>query len=221
MTEEIKLDIKERDKSKSPKKIRRKCLIPGVLYGRKEESKPISIDLRSFEKVWKDVGGSSIITLKGLDEDKDVLIYEVAEHPLTGEPIHVDFYAIEQGKKLHTTVPLEFIGVAPAVKEKGGNLVKVFHEIEVESLPRNLPSEIQVDVSILDDFEKQIQVKDLSMPEGVVPTADPEDTVALVSEGREEVEEEISEEPDLSSIEVEKKGKNEEEEDGGETPKEE
>ncbi len=210
---EFKMETKKRDLSTAPKTIRKSGKLPGILYGRREDSIPVSIDLKKFEKVWNEVGGASIITLTGLDRDRDVLIYSVQEHPLTGQSIHVDFYAIEKGKKLTATVPLEFLGIAPAVKEKGGNLLKILHEIEVESLPKDLPSSIEVDVSSLDNFEKQIQIKDLNMPTGVEPMAEMEDVVVLVSESEEESEEEVaSEEPDFSQIEVEKKGKDEPEE---------
>ena len=91
----------------------------------------------------------------------------------------------------------------------GANLVKVLHELPVECAPADLPHEIQVDVSALAEVGDQIHVKDLSLPKGVVATIDEEETVVLAQEV--EVEEETSSAgPDMSAIEVEKKGKEEE-----------
>ena len=183
--------------------------IPAVFYGLKEPSESISISTRDFKRVWDGAGESSIISLKVAGKEHEALIHDVDFHPVSGEPRHADFYVIEKGKKVTVDVPLEFIGVAPAVKELGGVLVKVLYEIEIEALPKDLPHQIDVDLSSLVDFEKTIAVKDLKFPEGVVPTENPEEIIAMVHEAKEEVIEEVPA-PDLSSIEVEKKGKEEE-----------
>ncbi len=84
---EFKMETKKRDLSTAPKTIRKNGELPGVLYGRREDSIPVSVDLKKFEKIWNEVGGASVVTLTGLDEEKDVLIYSVQEHPLTGQSI--------------------------------------------------------------------------------------------------------------------------------------
>ena len=109
-------------------------------------------------------------------------------HPVKDLPIHVDFYSIERGKTLTLYVPLEFVGEAPAEK-KGGIVVRVMHEIEIETRPRNIPQHIEVDLSKLEDLDSIIAVKDLDLPEGVVALADHEEVVASVSAQQEETEE--------------------------------
>lgn len=185
--------------------------LPVVIYGRKEASTSFFVDLSEFRRVFKEAGESTILKLDTTDGMKDVLIHDVQFHPVSGEPIHADFYAIEKGKKVEVHVPIVFTGeeVAPAVKELGGNLVKVMHELEVEALPEDLPHEIVVDVTSLINFESQIHVKDISLPKGVTALAEPDEVVVLVEEVKEE--EVVSEPIDLASIEVEKKGKKEEE----------
>src|SRR5690606_36175863 len=101
---------------------------------------------------------------------------------------HVDFYAIEAGKEITIHVPLEYIGEAPALKQ-GGTLTKVLHEIEVTCVPANLPQHIDVDISVLDSTDKQIHVKDLTIPAGVTVENDPEEVIALIQEVKEETEE--------------------------------
>ncbi|MDQ3232139.1 MAG: 50S ribosomal protein L25, partial [Pseudobdellovibrionaceae bacterium] len=141
------------------------------------------------------------------------LLHEIDIDPVSGTPRHADFYVFEKGAKVKVEVPVEFEGVSPAVKDLGGTLVKVLHALEVEAMPKDLPHEIIIDISSLATFESQITVADVKLPSGVVAVQAPEEVVALVSAPREEVEEE-SAPIDLDSIEVEKKGKTEEE--GGE-----
>ena len=208
----VTLEVKARtERGKALKKLREAGKLPAVVYGPKEESQALTIDAKVFDKLFEEAGESTIITLKGLKEDTEVLVHDVAFDPERGGMTHVDFYAIEKGKELTTHVPLEFVGEAPAVK-LGGTLTKVLHEIEVTCIPSALPKEIEVDVSALVDFEKQIHVSDLVLPASVKIENDPEEVIALVQA----VEEEVDEAPqavDMDAIEVEAKGKEDSEAD--------
>jgi large subunit ribosomal protein L25 len=182
-------------------------LIPAVFYGPKEEATSVSVNKKDFEKLWKEAGESSIISLEGVGDLKDSLIQDVQVHPVSGQVLHADFYVIEKGKKLTVSIPLEFIGTSKAVKDLGGTLVKALHEIEVEVLPKDLPQHIEVDIEALVDFDSHISVKDLKLPSGVEVLTEPDESVASVSAPREEEEEPTTTEVDMESIEVEKKGK--------------
>lgn len=202
-----------RDKSSKPENIRKTGNIPAVFYGKKEASTPISIAHTDFMKVWKEAGESTVVTLETPDGEKDSLIHDVDIDPITGTPRHADFYVFEKGHKVEVELPIEFEGVSPAVKEHGGVLVKVLHELGVEAEPKNLPPHLIIDISVLKEIGDQVLAKDLRLPAGVTLNEQPEEVVALVAAPREEKEEE--EAPiDLSEIEVEKKGK--EAEDGTE-----
>ena len=149
--------------------------------------------------------------MSGLGELLPTLIHEVNLDPLTSKPRHVDFYAVTKGEKVEVAIPLEFVGVSPAV-EAGANLVKVMHEVEVEADPMNLPHDIPVDLSVLKAINDRIHARDLVLPAGVELVGEPEEVVALVQEV---VEEKVEEAPaDISAIEVEKKGKEEAPEEG-------
>ncbi|MCB9806101.1 50S ribosomal protein L25 [Candidatus Nomurabacteria bacterium] len=204
-----KIDALVRDTKEDVKNLRSQGIIPAVFYGPKEKSQAVKIESLQFEKVFKEAGESTIVDLKVGDENHEVLIHSVDRDPVSDQISHVDFYVIERGKKLEVTVPLIFEGEAPAEKTLGGVLVKVAHDIEVESLPRHLPHEIKVDVSSLVDFESQIHAKDLVMPEGVELKVDPNEVIALVQEPKEEVEEPV-EAIDMSKIEVAGEKKEEE-----------
>lgn len=202
----LSLNVEKRDTNTKLNTIRSQGLVPAVFYGPKVKTTPITLSAKDFEKLWKKAGESSVIILKEKDgEEHEALIHEVDRHPVTEEVRHADFYVIEKGKKVEVTVPLIFDGVSPAVKDKGGILVKVMREIDVEATPKDLPHEIKVDISRLVELEDTIHVKDLTVPAGVEFKTGAEEVVALVTEAKEE---EVVQAPiDLSAIEVEAKGK--------------
>lgn len=197
--------------------LRKEGFMPAVYYGKKEASTPISIRLSEFSKVWKQAGETSVISIKTDTDEVEALINDVHFDAVTDIPLHADFYVFEKGHTIKLDVPIEFEGTSPAVKDLGGILIKVVHEVEIEAMPKDLPRELKVDISSLVNFESQILAKDIALPAGVTLITSPDEVVALVSEAKEEV---IEETPvDLSAIEVEKKGKKEEEgAEGAEAP---
>jgi large subunit ribosomal protein L25 len=200
------LEITKREDGSNLSDIRKQGSIPAVFYGRKQPSTSISIKLKDFEKIFKSDGESSVITLSGEGiPNIDVMIHDVNRDPISNLPIHVDFYAIEKDKKIKYHVPVEFNGVAPAVKEHGGILVKVLHEIEIEALPQDLIHVVNVDISSLVDFDSQITADSIILPKNVTLITKGDEIVASVSRPKEEKEEVAP--ADISSIEVEKKGK--------------
>lgn len=204
------LQIEKREIGKSNlSKLREDGNISAVFYGKNVESTPITTSAIEFKKLWKQAGTSSLINLKGVDKDKEALIYDVDINPVSGQVRNVDFYIIEKGKLMEVEVPLEFVGVSSAVKTLGGILVKVLHELEIEVLPKDLPQHIEVDISSLVDLDSQILVKDLKLPSGVKILNDEEDVVVAISQAEEDLE---STPVDISSVEVEKKGKKDAEE---------
>ena len=211
----MELAVTRRDNTKKATTLRREGILPAVVYGRTHESTPISVDQKTFEKVFNNAGESTVITLTGLGEDKQVLVNEVERHPVSGTILHADFYAIAKGQKVTVSIPLEFNGVSPAVKELGGILTKVLHELEIECEPKDLPRSIVVDISQLVTLEDQIHVKDLVFPASAEVSAEEDDVVAMISVAEEEPVEEVA--ADLSAIEIsEERGKKEEESAGGE-----
>mgnify|MGYP005839256213 CR=1 FL=1 len=207
------LNTKKREKKDSLKAIREDGFIPAVYYGRTQAPVSISIILKDFEKIWRDTGETSVVTLEDENSKKlEALIHEIDINPLTNRPRHVDFYVFEEGKTIEVSVPLEFVGVAPVVKNEGAMLVKVSHEVLIETMPRNIPNSLEIDISSLKDFDSQILTGDIKLPKDVILKEDPEEVVAAVSRPQEEEEpDEAAEDVDFSSIEVEKKGKDEEE----------
>ena len=167
------LNIKIDDLRKSGK-------IPAVFYGAGKMTTSISISKIEFKKVWRDAGESSAVKVSIPTGEIDVLIHEVQVDPVTSEPIHVDFLAIDMKKKIKVNVPLVFEGISNAVKSGIGNLVKVLHEVEVEALPADLPHNLVVDISKLESLDNNIIVSDIKLPAGVAVVTNDADIVASI-----------------------------------------
>lgn len=197
----------KRDAKQKPNTLRRAGKIPAVFYGKRIASTPIALSVREFEKIWKKAGENTVVTLAGTLGEIETLICDTDRHPVTGVFRHVDFHVFEKGQKLRVKVPIEFTGVAPAVKDLGGVLVKVLHDVEIEASPKDLPRSISVDISPLVAFDSVILAKNILLPPGVTLIASPEAVAASVYEPKEEKMEEAAPTPDLSQIEVVKKGK--------------
>ncbi len=203
------IQAKIRNKGGNLETLRKGGETPAVFYGAKSETTSVSVPTVAFKKIWRDAGESSAIVLATDAGNVDVLIHEVQVDPITGEPMHVDFLAIDMNKKIQVAVPLEFEGISGAVKAALGNLVKVLHEVEVEALPKDLPHNLVVDISSLNTVDDVITVSQLKLPAGVEVITGGDEIVASIVPQVEEKEEEAAP-VDLSAIEVEKKGKKEE-----------
>lgn len=171
------------------RRLRRSGRVPAVLYGHGVPNVSLSVDARLFTKVLRSVSSSTLLSLVvGEGDVRRVLVQEVQFHPLTGEPLHVDFHQVQLSERIRAKVPLRATGVSPAVKDHGGVLVQSVSEIEVEALPDDLPAEIPVDLTKLVTFDNRITVGDLLVPAGVAVHAKPEEVVAVVSPPRTEEE---------------------------------
>lgn len=206
MVEEYKLSAVER-KEKNTNKLRLNKKIPAVVYGSDFNNLPISVDGLEFNKVFEEAGESSLINLKIGDQDSvKVLVHEIQQDPVTMNIIHIDFYKVNMKEKIRTEIPLELVGEAPAVSELEGTMVTNKDAVEVECLPSDLVSELQVDISVLKTFDDAIKISDIKVPNGIEILDDPEEVAILVQPPRSdeelaELEEEVTE--DVESVEVE------------------
>jgi len=169
--------------------LRKKGSIPAVVYGNNKENLNISLDAKEFNKAFMIAGHSAIVELKvGESDGENVLIQDIDMDPVRNEISHADFYRVNMNKTIRTGVPLHFIGEAPAVFQQEGSLFKNIEEVEVETLPANLPPHIEIDISILDDFSKSIHISDIKAPEGVEILEDAEQLICKVDPPRSEEE---------------------------------
>lgn len=154
--------------------------MPAVFYGPKEDATPISIDQRTFERLFKTAGETTLIKLKGIGDDKDTLIHDVQFHPVTDKPLHADFLVLEKGKKITLNIPLEFVGAAPA--EKAGHIVtKVVHEVEIEVAPHEIPQHLEVDISKLENVGDHMTAQEIKLPASAELKTDPEEILVSIT----------------------------------------
>jgi large subunit ribosomal protein L25 len=195
--------------------LRRQGFVPAELYGHGLDNLHLMVSAKDFSKIFKEAGESTIVKLKIKNEklktdEFNVLVYDFQKNPLTDEFNHIDFYSVRMDEKITTSVPLEFIGEAPAVKEQGGILIKAMQEVEIEALPADLPHHINVDISIIKAIGDSIFIKDLDFGKGVKVLVGPETVVATVIEIAKE--EEIKPEVKVEDVKVEGEEKKKEKE---------
>ena len=196
--------------------------IPAVLYGRGVENENLWVDRKSFIKVFKEAGESTLVNLKFGEELRSVLIHDSQVHPITGDFLHIDFYQVRMDEKIETDIELLFKGIAPAVKELGGTFVKSLDKLPIRCLPGDLIGHVDIDIASLKTFEDHIYVKDLSIPDAIEVLIDEDTVVALVTPPRTQAEmdkldEEV--EGDISQVEGMEEKTEEEGEEGGDDKK--
>lgn len=164
----MELIVQSRNKfGKAVNVLRREGLVPAELYGRGVENRHIAVPAKDLKKTLKTAGTNTVVQIV-LDAKKyPTLLHAVQYHPITDDIVSADFYQIKMDEKIKVKVPVEFLGVAPAVKDLGGVLVKAMQEIEIEALPANLPSTLKADLSQLTAIGGSIYVKDIEIPADV------------------------------------------------------
>ncbi|MFZ4500261.1 MAG: 50S ribosomal protein L25 [Minisyncoccia bacterium] len=191
----------------TPAELRANDQLPAVYYGKGSDAVSVAINAKEFIRVFKEAGESTAIALMVGGEKIPTIIKEIQRNAITGEPTHVDFLIIDMKVALEVAIPIEFTGEAEAEKLGLGNLMKALHELTVSALPGDLPHTLEVDVSGLATLEDHIKASDVKLPKGVTLVTEPEEMVALIAAFVEEKEEPVL---DVNAIEVEAKGKKEE-----------
>lgn len=170
------------------KSLRSEGLIPAELYGHNVANRHLSVPAKEFSKIFKEAGESVIINLLVDNGKIPVLVHEVVSDPISDAVTHIDFYQVNMNEAITTSVPLEFVGQSLAIKEKKGVLIKAMQEIEIEALPGNLPSKIEVNIGLLNDIGQSLYIKDLKALEGVKFLVDDSTVVATITEQAKEEE---------------------------------
>ncbi len=178
------------------KQLRKEGIIPAHVFGHKVKTIHVQVKAGEFHKVFEKAGETGIISLSVDSEKKPVLVRGIQVHPVTDEPLHIDFYQVNLSEKVKVNVPLEITGEAPAVEKKIGLLLTPVSEIEVEALPADLPENIQVDITKLENIGDEIRVKDLKIDRSKIEVQAEEDLVVasigeLVTKEMEALEAEV------------------------------
>lgn len=186
------------------KNLRKSGILPGNVYGKKIKSESVQVVLKDFETIYSDVGETGLVTLDVAGEDKPVLIHNLQLHPISGEPVHVDFLQVDLKEKVEADIPVEIVGESPAEKQAIGTVVQYVNEVKVEALPTDLPEKFVVDVSNLAEVDQSITVADLSYDKSKVEVkTSPEEIVVKVEPPQKE---EVVEAPVAAEGEVAAEG---------------
>lgn len=165
-TEKIILEVKKRQLTgKKAKKLRKQGLILANIFGENFQSQSISVNFKEFIKIFKIVKETGIVYLKLDNEEIPSLIKNIQYHPVNNQILHVDFRKIDLKKKIETEVPVKIINQSEAVTQKGGILLVQTENLLIESLPENIPQQIEVDISVIKDIGQEIKVSDLPVNE--------------------------------------------------------
>lgn len=170
--------------------LRRKGVVPVHLYGGEAPSLTLQIELPVLRKVLSQVGTNKPLSVQveGRPGEDICFVREVQRHPVTEDFVHVDFLRVDVTKKVTAQVPVVYVGEPPAVRNLSGVLIQVVPSLAVEALPMRMPASIQVDVSILDTFDKSIHIRDLVVSSDVTILASPDDLIARVAPPKKEEE---------------------------------
>lgn len=210
---DLKTTIRKTSGDGPAKALRRKGLVPAVLYGPGSEPVSLCVNLGELEQVIsKSVGSQVLLNLtiqNGKETQRTAIIKELQQHPISRNILHVDFYEISMDRKIKVNVPIVTTGKCVGI-ENGGILQIVRRELEVLCLPLEIPESIEIDVTDL-DIGGSIHVDELPLGDNIEISEDVNFTVVTV------VAPKIEEEPVEEELEEELEGEAEE----GEVPTEE
>lgn len=195
---------------KKVKALRREGFIPGVIYGQRE---PVNIQMENLalRRVLRTASTTHLIDVKVNGKTHTVLAREIQQHATRGDLIHIDFMEVDMKSTITATAELVLVGKSAAAIDGLGSDVLPLHSIDIECLPGDLISELEVDASRIETPDTIIYVSDLVAPKGVTILTDPETVVARFEYAATEEEEEVEGEYETSVEGVEIIGEEDEE----------
>ena len=210
------------------RRLRNEGEVPAVLYGAGKENLSIAVnhDLL-FHSLDKEEFHSAVITIDTDGTKEQAILRSVQRHPHKVKILHADFQRVDERKPITMSLPIHFIGEEDCVgvKTDGGMISHLMNEVEVTCLPKDLPENIQLDVTNL-HLGDSLHLSDIQLPEDVQITAfmhgdEHEHDNAVVAVQAQRVEQEVEEVSEVEEVEGVAEGETEEGETTEETPSEE
>ncbi len=182
--ERVDLRVETRDKTGKgfARSLRRKGLIPGVVYGGNEAPQAVTVGAKEFYQLLQSAGGEHmLLNLQFGDGEGQTfsLLKETQHDPIRGTIEHIDFQRISVDRAIHTSAAIRTVGSSLGQRE-GGVFEHLLRELEIECLPLDIPDSIEVDISHL-EIGDAIHVSDLPIPENVRVLTNLETVVATVA----------------------------------------
>ena len=170
--------------------LRRAGQTPAHLFGHGVESLALQCDTTELQQIISRKGTTRLVNIKvgSEKEARSVFIREIQRDAVSGILVHVDLYQVNKSEKIKVALPVIFVGNAPALKQKNNIIEHIVNQLEVESLPDDLPPQIEIDLSVLTEVNQSITVRDLKLKPGVTIVAPPDQLIVKISQVAEEKE---------------------------------
>lgn len=182
--ESLKVEKREVKGTRPSGRLRRTGVVPAVIYGSGQTDALIQVDAKIFQDLARKHSHNFLVNLEVSGEkSKLAIVQDIQRNPLNGALIHVDFRAVSESDVIHAAVPIELHGEPTGVKNGGGLLEQLVHEIEIFCRPSDLPETLVNNVEGL-EVGQALKVSDLNLPKGVSVKMDGEVLVAIVTQTR-------------------------------------
>src|SRR4051812_6434914 len=170
------------------RKLRQAGQVPAIIYGHGREPQPLAVNTREVEKLLGSISAGSTVIELGVDgRAARTLIREIQRHPTKRTIVHIDFQELVAGEKITVSIPLRFVGTADGVRNSGGILEEVMHQVHLRLDPSNIPNHVDVDVTHV-TIGHGLHVRDLKLPEGITVLDEPGATVCVCNAPKQVVE---------------------------------
>ena len=179
-------------------KLRHEGRVPAIVNGYQIESTPISVNAQELDRVLRENGLNSVITMNIDGKKVNTLVQDYSADTFTQDLIHVEFLSVNMTEEQEVEAEINLIGEASGVKA-GGVLTQTLYSANVSATPDKLPENIEVDISNL-EIGDSINISDIPVAKDYTIVNDPEDQIASINEP--EIEEEPEEETEEAEPEV-------------------
>src|ERR671921_1398090 len=225
MADNVDLQAKQREErgKNAARRLRASGMVPAVLYGDGSGATALAVPDRVVDYTLHHLGDNALYDIDMGSGGSTARIVDVQRDPVSGRLVHVDFAPVNMRERIQVTVPLHVVGESPGAEE-GGVLQQVAYEVQIETLPGDIPQELTLDVSSL-GMNENLTLADLTLPEGVTLLSEPEAVAVTITAPTEITEEEmeaagIVEEPTEEELAAEEAAEGEEAAEDEEIPEE-
>ncbi|MDR4432864.1 50S ribosomal protein L25/general stress protein Ctc [Bacillus tequilensis] len=189
----------------SLRNIRTSGHVPGIIYGKDTENKPVSLDSVELIKTLRDEGKNTVLTLEVGGKQHSVMVTDLQTDPLKNEITHADFQVVNMSEDIEVEVPIHLTGEAIGVKN-GGVLQQPLYELTVKAKPKAIPQTIEADISKL-DVNEVLTIADLPVGGDYSFNHESDEVVASILPPQQQEAAEIDEE---ESADAQPEGENKE-----------
>src|SRR5215216_6264527 len=192
MADNVDLQAKLREErgKNAARRLRASGMLPAVLYGDGDgASTALAVPDRVVDYTLQHMGDNALYDIDLGAGGSTARIVDAQRDPVSGRLVHVDFAPVNMRERIEVTVPLHVVGESPGAEE-GGVLQQVAYEVQIETLPGDIPQELNLDVTSL-EMNENLTLADLTLPDGITLVSDPEEVAATVTAPTEITEDDL------------------------------